>query len=255
VSVPLSSTKPEGGPFENLEGRTFQFACHPGVPCFNQCCADLNLVLTPYDIVRLKNRLGLTSDQFLEAYTGTQTEPDSRFPKVRLKMTGGPGKPCPFVTPRGCSVYEDRPGACRIYPLGRGAAAGGREFYFLVREDHCRGFEEEKVWAIDEWTKDQGLEQYHRSNDLWMEIITSKVSLGPREHRLKKIQMFIMVSYNLDRFRDFVFQTRFLDLFDLPPEKVEHLRADDSALLDLGLNWLKFALFGQETLPLKQKVG
>jgi len=255
MTVPPPSAKPGEGPFETLDGRTFKFACHPGVPCFNQCCADLNLVLTPYDIVRLKNRLGLTSDRFLETYTAAQTEPDARFPKVRLKMTDAPGRPCPFVTPQGCSVYQDRPGACRIYPLGRGAAAGGRELYFLVREAHCRGFEEEKIWDIEEWTKDQGLEAYHRSNDLWMEIITSKVSLGPQEHRVKKIQMFSMVSYNLDRFRDFVFQTRFLALFDLPPEKIDQLRTDDSALLDLGLNWLKFALFGQEALPLKKNPG
>jgi len=44
----------------------FSFSCHPGVSCFNHCCADINIVLTPYDIIRLKNRLGITSPEFHE---------------------------------------------------------------------------------------------------------------------------------------------------------------------------------------------
>ena len=34
---------------------TIGFACHPGVPCFNHCCRDLNQALTPYDVLQLKN--------------------------------------------------------------------------------------------------------------------------------------------------------------------------------------------------------
>jgi hypothetical protein len=44
----------------------FRFSCHPGVPCFTNCCRNMNIILTPYDIIRLKNRLGLTSDMFLQ---------------------------------------------------------------------------------------------------------------------------------------------------------------------------------------------
>ena len=37
------------------EDAEFNFACHPGVSCFNQCCSDVNIFLTPYDVLRLKN--------------------------------------------------------------------------------------------------------------------------------------------------------------------------------------------------------
>ena len=40
---------------------TFRFRCHPGVSCFNTCCADVNIFLSPYDVLRLTERLGLTS--------------------------------------------------------------------------------------------------------------------------------------------------------------------------------------------------
>ncbi len=37
-----------------VQDETFRFACHSQLPCFTRCCADLKLVLTPYDILRLK---------------------------------------------------------------------------------------------------------------------------------------------------------------------------------------------------------
>jgi Fe-S-cluster containining protein len=244
---------PEGDVFHPLEKDGFNFACHPDVPCFNACCADLNLILTPYDILRLKNRLGVSSQEFLDTHTISQPEMRGRFPGVQLKMTDNPGRPCPFVTPAGCSIYEDRPGACRTYPLGRGSASGGRETYFLVKEAHCQGFEEKKHWNVDGWLADQGLSLYNELNDAWMEIITAKASLGPAEHVVRKIQMFFMVSYNLDRFRDFTFGSRFLDMFEFDDEAVERFRSDDVSLLRMGFDWLNFSLFGQKTMPLKDR--
>jgi hypothetical protein len=242
---------PLGGPFRPLEGDSFNFACYPGVSCFNQCCADLNLILTPYDILRLKNRLKMRSEDFLETHVVSNLHREEGFPKVQLKMTENPRRPCPFVKAEGCSVYDDRPGACRTYPLGRGSARGGREAFFLVQEDHCRGFAEARTWSVKDWLADQGLPTYNRYNDLWMEIITSKTSLGDQAYRVKKIQMFFMASYNLDRFRDFVFQSRFLDMFDLAPNLVEQMQQDDEALLGLALDWMKFSLFGEKTMTLK----
>ena len=127
--------------------------------------------------------------------------------------------------------------------------------FFLVKEDHCRGFEQDREWDVDGWQADQGLEPYSASNDQWMEIITSRVSLGPPEHVIKKTQMFFMVSYNLDRFRDFVFQSGLTSRFELDPEQLRRMAADDSALLDFGYQWLRFALFGQPSLTPGAKTG
>ena len=53
---------------------TFCFRCHPEVSCFNRCCRNLNLFLYPYDVVRLKQCLGLTSDEFLDEYEAWITD-------------------------------------------------------------------------------------------------------------------------------------------------------------------------------------
>ena len=58
-------------------------------------------------------------------------------------------------------------------------------------------------------------------NDLWMEIITHRGSLGAGEVIPKKMQMFTMASYNLDQFRGFVLGSRFLTLFELPKKPWE----------------------------------
>ena len=239
------------GPFEPLQGDRFRFACHSGVPCFNLCCADLTLALTPYDLLRLKAGLSLSSDQVLDSYTEILSEDSSPFPRLKLKMSGREGRPCPFVSPAGCTIYGFRPGACRIYPLGRGSARGGHEMFFVVREAHCRGFEEARAWTVGDWMVDQGLEDYNASNDLWMEIITSRASLGPPDLAERKLKMFFMACYNLDRFRAFVFESRFLERFEVEKETAEAMRADEAALLRFGFRWLRFALFGEPTLRLR----
>jgi Fe-S-cluster containining protein len=244
-------------PFQFLEKEAFTFACHPGVPCFTECCRDLRLVLTPYDILRLKNRLGLTSGAFLEDYAELQLGEHNGFPAASLKMEANERRTCPFVTPQGCRVYEDRPGACRIYPVGRGASKNQsqgptREIFFVVREPHCQGFQEPTDWTVGDWSKDQGLEFYNYFNDLWMEIITHQGSLGAGEVIPKKMQMFAMASYNLDPFRDFVLGSKFLTLFELSEETVKKIKTDDEELLKLACQWLRFALFGEKTMTLRK---
>jgi uncharacterized protein len=245
-------------PFEYLEDKTFSFNCHPGLSCFTECCRDLRLALTPYDILRLKNRLGLASTDFLDQYTTIKPGEHNGFPAVLLKMEENERRTCPFVTPLGCRIYEDRPGACRIYPIGRASSRTqgqdkAREFHFVVKEEHCLGFNQTKLWTIELWSQDQGLRPYSFFNDKWTEIITHKGSLGSAETVSQKIQMFFMACYNLDQFRRFVFESTFLRRFNIPEERINSMKTDDEELLKLALQWLKFSLFGEKGIPLKQE--
>jgi uncharacterized protein len=236
-----------------LKGDRFRFACYPEVACFNECCADLRLILTPYDILRMKRRLEISAGEFLEAYTAATAEEHSLFPMLRLRMLDGGRRPCPFVREEGCSIYEDRPGACRLYPLGRAASfasgrGAGQETYFLVEEAHCRGFQETREWTVGAWLEDQGVGLYNQMNQPWMEIVTSQHP-RIRETTEEKLRMFYMTSYNLDRFRDFVFRTRFLDSFSVPSDEVDRIRRDEVSLMMLGMRWLRFVLFGEGLSP------
>lgn len=236
----------------------FRFDCHPSVPCFTECCRCLNLLLTPYDVVRLKNRLGMPSGEFLERHGEIRFDEQRRLPMVNLRMQNDDRKTCPFVAASGCQVYEDRPAACRIYPVARASRKHRLhgtvlENFFLLREDHCRGFEEEKEWTIEAWTADQGLERYHEMNNLWMEVITHPRLQQGSPPTSKQQQMFLLASYNIDKFREFVLGTRFLQIFVLSEQEENALREDDEALLRLAFRWLKFSLVGEPALTMREQ--
>ncbi len=100
-----------------LGNNTFSFACNETIPCFTKCCHNADMFLYPYDIIRLKQNLGMTSEEFLVKHTITAFRDNPFFPSVMLKMSDDQGHPCSFLTKKGCTVYEDRPYSCRAYPL------------------------------------------------------------------------------------------------------------------------------------------
>ncbi len=245
------------GLLKPLTGEGFAFACHPGVPCFTECCRDLKLLLTPYDVLRLKTRLGADASDFLERHTRTEFDEQRGFPMVFLEMKTDPRKTCPFVSDEGCSVYEDRPAACRTYPIARASRmhrGHGRvqEDYFVLKEAHCRGFEETRTWTVEEWIRDQGLEPYHVYNNLWMEIITHPKLNQGAALSARQQEMFYLACYDLDKFRNFVLSGRFLEIFELDGREVEAIRTQDEALLRLALRWLMFSFCGEPVLKMRE---
>ncbi len=245
-----------------LTGKSrFKFRCHKGVRCFTACCSNINIVLPPFDLLRLRKRLGMTSEEFITTYCEIEILAKTLLPVITLKMRDDEKRSCPFLTPDGCTVYEDRPNICRYYPVGmatlrkKDEASGKDEFYFMTKEDHCKGFEEDKEWTIDEWRKDQGSDLHDEMNRGWMEILIKKKSFGEKEFPEIKNQMFFMVSTNTDYFRQFVFESNFLDTYEIPQERIEKVRADDAELLKLGYEWLRSAMFAEQTLVLKEGVA
>jgi len=248
-------------PIKLTENSRFKFRCHKGVRCFTACCSNINIVLPPYDLLRLRKRLGMTTEDFINTYCDIEILAKTLLPVIILKMGKDEKKSCPFVTPDGCTVYEDRPSNCRYYPVGmatlrkKDAEGGKDEFYFMVKEDHCKGFEEDKDWTIAEWRKDQGADLYDDMNRGWMEILIKKKSFGEKEFPEIKNQMFFMVSTNTDYFREFVFGSSFLETYDIPAERIEKIRTDDAELLKLGYEWLRSAMFAEETLTIRDGVA
>ncbi|MFO7967119.1 MAG: YkgJ family cysteine cluster protein [Archaeoglobaceae archaeon] len=222
-----------------------QFSCHPGIKCFNKCCGDLSLFLTPYDIIRMKNNLGITSTEFLKDYTKCNMGENSGLPVVFLKMKDD--ESCPFVTDEGCSIYKDRPSSCRLYPLAR-MKSHNKEYYHIVKEDHCKGFEEDKEWTVREWLEDQEGDTFNEMNDLFMEVISGKLKNPDKQLTDKELKMFYMACYNIDKFREFVASTKFLDYFDVDENIVD---GSDAEIMKLGFKYVRFALFKEKTLQLR----
>jgi len=227
----------------------FKFKCHPGVSCFTKCCRGINIILTPYDVILLKNRLGLSSEEFLAIYTEPQIMEKTDLPVVTLKLLEDEQRSCPFVRDDGCIVYQDRPTTCRYYPLGVAAlthkeGADDEGFYFFVDEAHCRGFEEDQELTVAEWRKDQGVDRHDDINAEWTDLVVRKRSF-PTNIKLteQSKQMFFLASYNIDKFREFVFSSSFLERYDIDAATQEKIKADEIELLNFGMRWLKFILY------------
>jgi len=223
----------------------FKFRCHPGVSCFTECCGRTTIILTPYDILRLRQRLGITSGGFLDLYARREQHDKSGLPMVVMDMERYGGH-CPFVRPvTGCQVYGDRPASCRYYPIGQGSLIteeGLDEFFFCVKEEHCKGWEEDAEWTIETWRADQGFDLYDEMNREWKTMMLRRAPDGGPVTDERGNNLFYMVAYDLDQFRRFVFKSRFLQIFQVEDEVQERIWDSDEDLLEFGINYLKMAL-------------
>ena len=232
----------------------FTFRCGKDLKCFTQCCKDVAIVLTPYDVLRLKRNLKMDSTECLDKYTIVPFTKDQKIPVVLLKMEGE-DKHCPFVGADGCGVYEHRPWACRMYPLGlaepRNPNPEERSFHFLLKEDLCHGHGEGFALTVREWIAGQGIEDYDRMGvsfkALMLEEFWEKLESLPPE----KMEMYYTALYDLDRFRRFLLESSFLRRFQVNEERLEVMKTDDEELLEFGIQWLRFLLLGEKTMRLR----
>lgn len=226
------------------------FACHPTVPCFTDCCRELDLALTPYDVLRLKRHLQITSGRFLEQYVIIEWDEQQLFPTCYLTMVDDGRASCVFVHTEGCAVYADRPGSCRAYPLGRGVAKSGggtpAESLVLLREPHCHGFAEAGQQTAQEYLLDQGLDVYNRYNDALLPLLQHP-NIQNRTFRPSRQQLdqYMLALYDLDQFRREMAEGRIALQQPLTPTQLKGLTGDDEQLLLLGLCWLMQEFFGE----------
>jgi len=230
-------------------GESFHFACHPDVPCFNACCSDLTLMLTPYDALRLRRALGITASEFIHHFAARFIVPGTGFPMLRLRMLDERQKRCPFVSPEGCKVYADRPGACRTYPLGRATRLDAQdnvvEQFFVVREPHCRGFEEVAAWDARSWLADQDLAVYNQFNDRYMRLMALARDKGAALSD-KQTQMVWLAQYQPDAFQDFIAKMGLFNLVEIDEARRQRVLSDEEETLTFGLDWLELAFFGRQ---------
>jgi Fe-S-cluster containining protein len=239
-------------------GASLQFQCRKGIACWNACCSNIDISLTPVDIVRLKQRLDLTSSEFLSTYTVPYEMEKDGIAGVKLRPVEG-GTACRFMTDAGCSVYEDRPTACRYYPVAllsmrRQDESVDRQYYAIVREDHCLGHQEPRTQTIDEYRAEQGLLDYDELARGWRQLILKKKSSGPTIGKPSKrsLELFFMTCYDVDRFRSFVASESFAEIFELPADELRAALMDDISLMQFGFRFLRQVLFGENTIAVRE---
>ena len=175
---------PFDSPVEPLRleaGDKLKFRCHKEVSCWNACCSKANVTLTPYDIVRLKKHLNISTTNVLAKHTVPFELDHGGMPGIKLR-TDNDGA-CLFMTDQGCSVYENRPTACRYYPSGLLSMRAidknvDERSFLLIKEDHCKGHEEDQIQTVQEYRENQGVVEYDDYNREWYVIVFKETFNG-----------------------------------------------------------------------------
>lgn len=238
-----------------LDEARFQFRCHAGVSCYLKCCRNVDMLLFPYDVILLKQGLNLSTTEILKRFTTICAGSHPYFPGLKLNLTNNDQHDCPFLSTNGCSIYANRPSSCRTYPLERGLEKPGKgqpikTHYFMTHHPYCKGHDEQHVYNLKQWEREQGLDECNFYNELWAEVDAFFASnpwegegfAGPRQ------KLAFMVCYDLDTFRAYVEDQQLLHVFQLDKNRRRRIQADDGALLHFGFDWLFFLWSGQKRL-------
>jgi Fe-S-cluster containining protein len=219
------------------ESSEFRFACHDCLPCFTQCCRDVNIYLTPYDVLRLRRALKMGSTEFLQKHTRHFLAKTVPIPVVQLAMDEE-SLACKLVTPSGCSVYGDRPWACRMFPVDLGRESG--EYCFIAGKERCKGLGESKRWTVGEWMDDQGARGYMEMENHFQAIVppgyAPAITMGPGLGKL------LFLAYDLDRFVTLLNDKAFRACYEVDEEAVKRAAEDDEQMLLLAYQYIRSQL-------------
>ena len=118
-----------------------------------------------------------------------------------------------------------------MYPVGFASGKEGEmedEFYFLIKDEGWLGLKEDREISVPEWIEDQEIKEYNEIGDLFKEITMHEFFLKGNDLEPGQMEMFYLVCYNIDKFKEFIFKTSFLKnvimafqkhLPSLPPRK------------------------------------
>ncbi len=220
---------------QNLtENSPFNFACHDALPCFTQCCKDVNIYLTPFDVLRLRQALGMGSSGFLAKYTRSFLAKAANIPVVQLLM-----EPrtlyCPFVSEEGCRVYENRPWACRMFPLD--LSSTDAQFRIIVGKERCKGLCERSRGTVRDWLESQRVLEYAEMDRAFQSVVPERFKPGaPMNEGLGRM---LFMAYDLDRFAELLKDSRFLTFHEVDDEMLCRVREDMKELLKLAFRYIR----------------
>jgi Fe-S-cluster containining protein len=182
---------------EFLAGRegTFLFECK----ACGRCCSEYTILLTPYDIIRLRRATGRSTSELIRDGTISIARlsfkrafgfgpvanmfdmiglsRDDTIPVARLAFPERrDGKrECEFLSEeidgkRLCGIYSDRPGMCRLHPLGCVTMGGRRRWFY--RRPLCDA-SDGKTWTVHEWLRESRMRPFLDANARYLRWLQS----------------------------------------------------------------------------------
>lgn len=179
------------------------------------CCLDTDILLTPYDILRLRRHLGCTTSDLLtrglvEVFPGGS----SGLPLAMIAFRSAEGKPsvCPFLIPVvdarklgeltlgqgklsledleaaripdrfACGVYPVRPTVCRSSPLGRltmwPVDEHSPRLFYHPPGSFCPAIQKEGRTQVARWIDDNDIKPYWDASEALQRLCSTMLGKG-----------------------------------------------------------------------------
>jgi Fe-S-cluster containining protein len=154
--------------------------------CSSNCCSSgPHIILNPYEIGLICSAAGMSYEDLLDI---VETDRVNGFPLVMLPRDPA----CPFWTETGCRIYDARPLACRLFPLGR-VFENGASSFVLPDRNRCAGLVPAPARTLADYLREQDTETQVSMADAWIEFVTDMECLHFPDKPVTSIAFHMLV--------------------------------------------------------------
>lgn len=161
------------------------------------CCRNMgrSVILDPMDIFRLTKALKLSFEQLLTDKIELNVVDGIILPNLKMQETTGA---CCFLSTDGrCSIHQDRPGVCRLFPLGR--YYEGKSFKYFLQIHECKKENRTKI-KVKKWVDTPNQKTYDQYICDWhyfLMDLEKLIQMSGDEELMKKTDMFVLELFYL----------------------------------------------------------
>ncbi len=164
------------------------------------CCHGMgsSIVLDPLDVHRLMSHFHTRFEVLLEDKIELNIVDGVILPNLKMN-TQAEGEPCVFLDAEGrCSIHEDRPGICRIFPLGR--VYENNSFSYILQIHECQKENRSKV-KVSKWIDTPDLKKNQQFITDWhyfLKAAQARLAAGGDEEQIKRTAMQILQYFYIE---------------------------------------------------------
>lgn len=164
------------------------------------CCHGMgsSIVLDPLDVHRLMSHFHTRFEVLLEDKIELNVVDGVILPNLKMN-TQAEGEPCVFLDTEGrCSIHGDRPGICRIFPLGR--VYENNSFSYILQIHECQKENRSKV-KVSKWIDTPDLKKNQQFITDWhyfLKAVQTRLAAGGDEEQIKRTAMQILQYFYIE---------------------------------------------------------
>ncbi len=178
-----------------------------------ECCkvVEDTVILDPYDIFQLERALFAGFEALLEERIELSVREGIILPHLKMRQNGAG---CTFLKEDGrCGIHNDRPGFCRMFPMGRVYEENDFKYFLQVHE--CSYPNKTKV-KLKKWLGIPELsryEQFVRDWHFFLKRIQGLLKETENEEVVKSINMYLLNQFYVKTYEPIDFYSQFYQRF------------------------------------------